>query len=150
MSAPSTLPGAGGEPRAPPAVARDRLAPTLGPRRLARSFGAAFVGLAYLVRHEANARIHLALALVAAGLGVWLSIPPAEWAILFALYVLVIGLEAINSAVERLADLVCAAPDPRVRAVKDLAAAGVLAGALGAAAAGVCLFGPRLWALVAR
>jgi diacylglycerol kinase len=51
--------------------------------------------------------------------------------------------------VEELADLVHPARDPRVQRLKDVAAGGVLAAALAAAAAGCFLFGPRLWHLLA-
>ena len=149
MSAPTRSPLVADMPptdaAAPPI---DRGAPTLGPRRLLRSFAAAFAGLGYLLVHEANARIHLALAIIAVALGIWLGLTPTEWALLCGLFGLVIGLEAVNSAVERLADLVLPRPDPRVRAIKDLAAGGVLAAALAAAAAGLFLFGPRLLRLL--
>jgi diacylglycerol kinase len=125
-----------------------RPGPVLGPRRLARSFGAAFAGLAHLLRHEPNAQIHAALALVATALGLWLGLNSAEWAVLLALFGLVLGLEALNTAVEGLADLAMPRRDPRVRTIKDLAAAAVLVGALAAAAAGVFLFGPRLLRMV--
>jgi len=124
-------------------------APALGPRRLLRSFGAAFAGLGHLLRHEPNAQIHAALALLATALGVWLGLTPPEWALLATLFGLVIGLEAMNTAIEGLSDLAMPRRDPRVRTIKDLAAAGVLAGALGAAGAGLCLFGPRLMRLLA-
>jgi len=134
------------EPQSPlPPLPEDRpAAPILGPRRLVRSFGAAFAGLGHLLRHEPNAQIHVGLALLATALGVWLGITPPEWALLATLFGLVIGLEAMNTAIEGLSDLAMPARDPRVRTIKDLAAAGVLAGALGAAGAGLCLFGPRL------
>jgi diacylglycerol kinase len=134
------------EPHAPlaPLPEDRRGAPTLGPRRLLRSFAAAFAGLGHLLRHEPNAQIHAALALVATALGIWLGLTPPEWALLATLFGLVIGLEAMNTAIEGLSDLAMPAQDPRVRTIKDLAAAGVLAGALGAAGAGLCLFGPRL------
>jgi len=137
---------AAAEPLAPlaPLPEDRRPAPALGPRRLLHSFGAAFAGLAHLLRHEPNAQIHAALALVATALGVWLGITPPEWALLATLFGLVIGLEAMNTAIEGLSDLAMPARDPRVRTIKDLAAAGVLAAALGAAGAGLCLFGPRL------
>ncbi len=121
-----------------------RVAPTLGPRRLAAAFRAAFAGLGHLVRHEPNARIHVALALAATLLALALGLSAAEWALLVTLFGLVIGLEAMNAAVERLADLVSPEADERVKALKDLAAGAVLAGALAAAAAGGFLFLPRL------
>jgi len=116
----------------------------LAPRRLRRSFGAAFAGLGHLLRHEANAQIHAALAVAATGLGLWLGLTPPEWALLMALFGLVLGLEAMNTAVEGLADLAMPRRDPRVATIKDVAAGGVLVGALAALAAGLFLFGPRL------
>jgi diacylglycerol kinase len=118
--------------------------PVLGGQRLRRSFGAALGGLWWLVRREPNARIHVGLAALAVALALWLGLSPAEWALLVTLFGLVIGLEALNTAVERLADLAVPRYHPQVRLVKDLAAGGVLAAALAAAAAGVFLFGPRL------
>ena len=136
----------GDEPQPPLALLPDerRARPILGPRRLAHSFGAAFGGLFHLLRHEPNAQIHAALALVATTLGLWLGLSPAEWAILVSLFGLVIGLEAMNTALEGLADLAVPQRDPRVATVKDLAAGGVLAAALAAAGVGLLLFAPRL------
>jgi diacylglycerol kinase len=121
---------------------------TLGPRRLVRSFGYAFAGLAYLLWREPNARIHAGAVLLVCALAAWLGFDAAEWALLVSLCGLVIGLEAMNTAVEGLADLVQPARDPRVRHLKDVAAGGVLAAALAAAAGGCFLFGPRLWRLL--
>jgi diacylglycerol kinase (ATP) len=126
-----------------------RARPALGPRRLGHSFRAAFLGLGHLLRHEPNAQIHAALALIATGLGLWLGLTAVEWALLMALFGLVLGLEAMNTAVEGLADLTLPRRDPRVGTVKDLAAAGVLVAALAAAAAGLFLFVPRLLRLLA-
>jgi len=120
----------------------------LGPRRLWRSFGFAFAGLGYLLWREPNARIHGGAALLAVALGVWLGLTPSEWALLMALFGLVIGLEAMNTAIEALADVAMPHRDPRIQHLKDVAAGGVLAGALAAAAAGLFLFGPRLWRLL--
>jgi diacylglycerol kinase (ATP) len=122
--------------------------PVLGPRRLVRTFRPAIVGLVALIRYEPNAQIHLALAAIATALGVWLGLPAPEWALLATLFGLVIGLEALNTAVEGLADLVEPRPDPRVGRIKDLAAGGVLAAALAAAAAGGFVFVPRLLRLL--
>jgi diacylglycerol kinase len=142
-------------PTDPPAAAElpllpeeRRARPPLHPRRLERSFAAAFAGLFHLVRHEPNAQIHLACALGASALGLWLGLPPLEWALVVVLFGLVIGLEAMNTAIEGLADLAMPAQDARVRTIKDLAAGGVLAAALAAAAAACVLFGPRLLRLI--
>ncbi len=141
MSAAPRL-GDGPAPSPPP---RRRV---LSPRRLVRSFAYAFAGLGHLLWREPNARIHGGAALLAVALGLWLGLSAAEWAALLALFGLVIGLEAMNTAVEELADVVRPERDPRIQHLKDVAAGGVLAAALAAAAAGLVLFGPRLWHLL--
>ncbi|HZU07862.1 MAG TPA: diacylglycerol kinase family protein [Chloroflexota bacterium] len=127
-----------------PAGTKGDARPVLGVQRLRRSFGAALAGLWWLVRREPNAQIHVGLAALAVALALWLGLSPAEWALLVTLFGLVLGLEALNTAVERLADLAMPRHHPQVRLIKDLAAGGVLVAALAAAAAGVFLFGPRL------
>ena len=118
--------------------------------RLCRSFAAAFAGLFHLVRHEPNARIHAAIAVAVTALGLAVGLAPLEWAVLVGLVGLVIGLEAMNTAIEGLADLAMPDRDPRVQTIKDLAAGGVLAGAMAAAAAGCWILGPRAPALARK
>ena len=113
-----------------------------------RSFGYAFAGLAYLLWREPNARIHAGAVLLRLRAGRMARPGRCGVGALGRLCGLVIGLEAMNTAVEGLADLVHPARDPRVRHLKNLAAGGVLAAALAAAAGGCFLFGPRLWRLL--
>jgi diacylglycerol kinase len=112
--------------------------------RLRRSFGAAFAGLFHLVRHEPNAQIHAALALAVTAVGLVVGLAPLEWAVLAGLFGLVIGLEAMNTAIEGLADLAMPARDRRVQTIKDLAAGGVLSAAAAAAVGGLWILGPAL------
>jgi len=82
-----------------------------------------------------------------AALGLWLQVTPLEAATLALACGLVLGAEALNSAIERLADRVTRDDDPEVRDLKDLAAGAVLATAIAAALAGAAIFLPRLFAL---
>jgi diacylglycerol kinase (ATP) len=54
----------------------------------------------------------------------------------------------MNTALEVLADAVAPDPHPLVGRAKDAAAGAVLVAALGAAAIGLLVLGPRLWALL--
>ena len=56
----------------------------------------------------------------------------------------VLTAEAMNSAVEAIADLVSPEFHPLVKKAKDVAAAGVLMTAIAAAAAGLIIFLPKL------
>ena len=116
--------------------------PWLG--RLARSFGCAFAGLVCLMQTQRNARIHLlAFALVIAA-GAWLGISAAEWCIVTLACGMVIAAEALNTAIEKLADRVTTAKDEQIRMAKDVAAAGVLVTAGAALIVGLIIFLPRL------
>ena len=116
-------------------------------RARANSFAHAFRGLGVLLRREHNAWIHLALAAGAVAAGVGWRIERWEWAAVVFAVGAVLGAEAINTAVETLADAVKPERHPLVGRAKDLAAAAVLLVASGAAAVGLIVFGPRVWAL---
>jgi diacylglycerol kinase len=68
----------------------------------------------------------------------------SEWfAVIFAIGI-VIAFEAINSAIENLADFVSPQEHHLIKKVKDLAAAGVLVSAISAAIVGLLIFIPRI------
>lgn len=112
-----------------------------------RRLGAALRGLGWLVRSSANARIHLLATLLVVGLGLWLKLALGQWLWIAAAIGGVWAAEALNSAVETLADRVTREHDVLIGRAKDLAAGGVLAAALAAAAIGLLVFIPRLLAL---
>jgi diacylglycerol kinase len=114
-------------------------------RRFLASVRYALSGIALAVRKERNMRIHLIATAIVVLLALWIGLRPVEWAVLLALFGLVIGLELVNTAVERVVDLVSPERKPLAKEAKDAAAGGVLAAALFAAAVGLILLGPPLW-----
>jgi diacylglycerol kinase (ATP) len=115
----------------------------------ARSFVHAFRGLAILVSEEHNAWIHAGMTVLVIGLGAALGVSRLEWAVLALAIGAVWSAEALNTAVEWLCDVASPEHHPLVAKAKDVAAAGVLLAALAAAAAGLCVFAPRLLSLLA-
>jgi diacylglycerol kinase len=112
------------------------------------SFVFAWRGLCQVVRHENNARVHL-LATVGVGVaGVALGLSVGEWLAVLGLAVLVWVAELVNSAVERLVDLVSPQPHPLAGQAKDIAAGAVLVAAIGAAIGGLIIFGPKVAGLL--
>ncbi len=111
----------------------------------ARSFANAFRGLAGLVRTEPNARIHLLATVLVLLFWAWLGLDGADLALLLVCIALVWCAEALNTALESLADRVAPEPHPLVGRAKDAAAAGVLVAALLSAAVGFLILGPPLW-----
>lgn len=112
--------------------------------RLIPGFLCAARGLALMLVREPNARWHLLAVAVVSACGVWLDISRVEWAVVMLAFGAVIAAEALNTAVERLADRVSKDQEEAIRVVKDVAAGGVLAASLGAAGAAFFIFGPRL------
>lgn len=109
-----------------------------------RSFRFALAGLAYLLRTQRNARIEVAIGLIAILAGAVLGLSPAEWGVLVLTISVVLVLESLNTALELAVDLASPRIDPKAKAAKDLSAAAVLIAALGSIAVGVALFGPKL------
>ena len=107
-------------------------------------FACAFRGLGHLLTHEPSGRVHAICGGAVVAMGLWLQVSMLEWAILSLATGAVIAAEALNSAVERLADRVTSEREESIRVLKDAAAGGVLAAAVGAALAALAIFGPKL------
>ncbi|MDB6133639.1 MAG: diacylglycerol kinase family protein [Verrucomicrobiales bacterium] len=116
--------------------------------RWVRRFACAFRGLGWVLSHEPSGRVHAVGAILAAAMGLWLRITALEWAVLALACGSVIGAEALNTAIEKLADRVSTEREEAIRLVKDTAAGGVLAVTLGAVGTGLGIFGPRLWTMI--
>ena len=113
-------------------------------KRRAQSFAHAGRGVLLLCLTQSNFRVHLIAALVAVSLGLFFQISAIEWLILAAAIGLVLCAEALNTAIERVVDLLEPDHHPVARDAKDLAAAAVLIASICAAIVGVILFGPRI------
>ena len=110
----------------------------------ARSFGYAANGLAHLARHEHNAWIHAGVSVAVIGAGLALSVTPEDWRWLVLSIALVWASEALNTAIERVCDLVSPGPNELVRVAKDVAAGAVLAIAMAATLIGALTLWPYL------
>lgn len=93
---------------------------------ITRSFLNAFNGFRVLLKHEYNLYIQIGFAIVAVLLGFIFSITPVEWMIQSTAIGLVIFSELMNTAVEKIMDLVRPEYDTKVKDIKDMAAASVL------------------------
>ena len=117
--------------------------------REAESFACAFRGIAALLKSEVHARIHLAATIIVLSLGWWLGISAGEWIAVVLAIGLVWVAEALNTAIEYVADLAHPDEHPEVKKLKDLAAAAVLFSSIVALIVGLLIFWPRLCAMCA-
>ena len=109
------------------------------------SFQYAFQGLKDLFKSQANARIHLVVSLLVVTAGIAFQISRMEWMVLVFCIALVLSLEAVNTAIEYLTDLVSPTINPLAGKAKDVAAAAVLWAAIGAVVIGGLVFLPKIW-----
>lgn len=117
-------------------------------KRRVLSFKHAFNGIYILMKEECNAKIHAVLAIVALLMGYYLRISSIEWIVLSIVIGMVFAMEAINSAIENLADFACNKNiEESIKKTKDLSAAAVLFAAIAALIAGLIIFLPKLLSL---
>ena len=115
-----------------------------------KSFSYAFKGLKVLIIDEHNSRVHLFFSISVIILGAYFKINSIEWLFIVASIGIVISMEAINSAVESLADFVSPNYHELIKKTKDLAAASVLISACTAFTIGLVIFLPKITNLVLR
>lgn len=117
-------------------------------RRLVHSFGYAWEGLHYTLIHDQNLRVHALIGLAALILGLFLNISSYEIGLLIITIFFVFVAEMLNSAVEKVVDLITTEHRIEAKIAKDIAAGMVLVAASGAVIVGIFIFTPHLLALL--
>jgi diacylglycerol kinase len=112
--------------------------------RVIKSFGWAFNGLKDCILHEKNFRIQYIIALLIVIAGIFFSISASEWMIILICFAVVLSFEIINSAIEKLCDLVSPEFNLTIKKVKDMSASAVLLAAIISFIVGCIIFLPRI------
>jgi diacylglycerol kinase len=112
------------------------------------SFRYAGNGIAVMLRSQHNAWLHALATLVVCFVAFYLGVTRAEWCCIVLTMVAVWSAEALNTALEFLANAVAPTPHPLIKKAKDVAAGAVLLAVAGAIIIGVLILGPRLAALL--
>ncbi|MSP65454.1 MAG: diacylglycerol kinase family protein [Flavobacteriaceae bacterium] len=105
-------------------------------------------GISVAWLQERHMKLHSLAALAVALLAWFAGVDALSWAILLLCVGLVVSLELLNSALERLSNRVTMERDPLIRDAKDMSAAAVLAASMFAAIVGIIVLGPPLWARI--
>lgn len=108
------------------------------------SFRYAFQGLKDLFISQPNARIHLMASIAVILAGIFFQISATEWMVVSLCIILVLSLEATNTAIEYLTDLVSPGQHPLAGKTKDVAAAAVLLAAIGSVVIAGIIFLPKI------
>ncbi len=116
-------------------------------KRLLKSFGYAFKGLIKTFNEEQNLKIQSTIGLLVLILALLWQISRWEWVFLIITISLVILLEIINSAIERITDVLKPRINSYVKEIKDIMAAGVMLASIAAVIIGLIIFWPYLFKL---
>jgi diacylglycerol kinase (ATP) len=128
-----------------PDMERKEQEPTFSLAARVQSIRSAAAGLRVLLQSQHNAWIHAAATILVVAAALAVRVSPLEWALLFSAIGMVWAMEALNTAVELLADEISLEQRPRIGQAKDVAAFGVLAAAIAAVLIGLFIFLPRLF-----
>ncbi|WP_186673473.1 diacylglycerol kinase family protein [Sporosarcina sp. BP05] len=112
-------------------------------RKFIQSFVYAWNGICYGIGAERNAKVHVMAAIIVIITGFITGLSKSEWLIIIILICGMLALELMNSAVERVVDLLTTERHILAKQAKDLAAGAVLVYAIGSAIIGLMLFVPK-------
>lgn len=110
-----------------------------------RSLRFALNGILHFFRRERNGRIQGVIAVLTIGGGLFFRVSRTEWLALLLCTGLVISLEMLNSAIERVCNLYTPHYHPAVKIIKDVSAAAVLWAALVSLVVGLLVFLPHIF-----
>lgn len=113
-------------------------------KKLLKSFTYAFEGIHYALNSDQNLIIHFIIAMIVTAVSMVLKVKSTEMAILGLTILLVIAAEMINTALEKMVDLITKEHRMEAKIAKDVSSAMVLITAIGAVFIGLLIFIPYL------
>lgn len=117
-------------------------------RRFIRSFKYAFEGIHYVFRNDQNLLAHFIVGFLVINASLVLKVTPFEMGILGLTIMMVISAEMVNSAIEKMVDLITKEHRQEAKIAKDVAAGMVLLTALAAFIIGTLIFLPYVLRLL--
>lgn len=110
-----------------------------------KSIGFAFKGAVKLITTEQSVMVQSSIALLLIIAGFYFKITQVEWLIQTLAIGLVLGIEGLNTAVEKIADFIHPDYHERIGFIKDIAAGAVFFAAMTAIAVGCIIYLPKIF-----
>jgi len=117
-------------------------------KKLIRSFHYAFRGVIRLLSNEQNARIHATAAILVGIIAYLLDVNRVEAAVLFIAVVMVFAIETLNTAIEKICDIVEPRDNHKIAYIKDGMAGAVLISAIISVVVALLVFLPHIRDLI--
>lgn len=102
-------------------------------------------GALLLIRTEASIKAQIVVALLVTAAGFYFEITRLEWMIQIFAIGIVLGIEGLNTAVEKLADYVQPEFDKKIGFIKDISAGAVMLVSIAAVIVGLLIYLPKFF-----
>lgn len=110
-----------------------------------KSVGFALRGALLLIRTEASIKIQVFIAIVMTAAGFYFEISNIEWILQIFSIALVLGIEGLNTAVEKISDFVQPEFDSKIGFIKDISAGAVMLVSIAATIVGFIIYLPKIF-----
>ena len=110
-----------------------------------KSIGFAIRGAILLVRSEASIKIQVFITLIMTAAGFYFEISNTEWILQIFAIALVLGIEGMNTAVEKLSDYVQPEFDKKIGVIKDISAGAVMLVSIASSIIGCIIYFPKIF-----
>lgn len=109
-----------------------------------KSVGFALKGAFLLIRTEASIKIQVFITIVMTAAGFYFEISHIEWILQIFAIGLVLGIEGMNTAVEKISDYIQPEFDVKIGFIKDIAAGAVMLVSIAASIIGLIIYLPKI------
>jgi diacylglycerol kinase (ATP) len=110
-----------------------------------KGFMYAAKGAFLLLRTESSIQLQFLLAIIVTIAGFYYEITKIEWITQTLAIGLVMGIEGVNTAIEKLSDYVQPKHDPKIGFIKDISAGAVMMVAVAASVVGLIIYLPKIF-----
>lgn len=109
-----------------------------------RSVGFALRGALLLLRTEASIKVQFFIAIVMTAAGFFFEISLTEWCIQILTIAVIMGVEGLNTAVEKVSDYIQPEFDTKIGFIKDISAGAVMIVSIAATIIGFVIYIPKI------
>lgn len=107
--------------------------------------GYALKGMFLLLRTESSIQIQFVIGLVMTAAGFYFEISNTEWILQLFAIGLVMGVEGLNTAIEKVCDYIQPDIDPKIGLIKDISAGAVMIVSIIASVIGLIIYIPKIF-----
>ncbi len=110
-----------------------------------KSVGYAFKGVFLLIKTEASIKTQVCIALVITAAGFYYDISNMEWIMQIFAIGMIMGIEGLNTAIEKTADFIQPEFDDKIGFIKDISAGAVMLVSIAASIIGLIIYVPKIF-----